>query len=184
MCYSLSAELLLSQGSEQCLAQGCSQHKDYYYHQHYYQKLFNHFLLVRNVSYFQFLLYMRLEGTLWGIMLSLNFRAFLEEALHLQVSNMGYNQACVTKCRWGLVTLKVTGARGLLQELRRHAVSPLALRWCLGGPGLPAKHPPPHVSLTSCFPGSFPPSYISEAGFSPLMPLFPPLPFITTPLGE
>lgn len=59
-----------------------------------------------------------------------------------------------------------------------------AWRWCLGGPSLPAKHPHPHVPLTSYFPGSSPPSYMCEPGFSPLIPLFPPLPFTSTPLRE
>lgn len=31
---------------------------------------------------------------------------------------MSYNQVCFTQCRWGLVTLKVTGTRGLLWGLR------------------------------------------------------------------
>lgn len=48
--------LLLSQGPEPGLARGALQHEDYYYHQYYYRKLFNHFLLVRNVGCFQFLL--------------------------------------------------------------------------------------------------------------------------------
>lgn len=59
------------------------QHRDHYYHRYYYHKLFNHFLLVRNVGCFQFVLEILLEGTFLGIMLLLNFAAFLQKVIHL-----------------------------------------------------------------------------------------------------
>lgn len=103
---------------------------------------------------------------------------------------MLYNHVCLSKCTQGLVTLKMTGARGLLWRLRLGGLSISSVRWCLGGPGPPTSLFLMYLwplllswlfllsleicSILSYLMRIWPPSWL------PLTPLSSPLPFTNT----